>query len=120
MLLRSATPHDLPRLVEIATTSQYDEPGENYLWPKRDQYPEDYSLWTHSVLDMVLHDKNRVLLVVEMSRDKGDQDDSVNGATANPASVVVSFGIWWRTGDASSVRKWFDSNKAWVNDVDGK
>ena len=103
MHLRLAKESDLPTLARMMLTVFEDDPNCIYLWPYRQQYPEDYLRSLLHTVRNFYDDFRAVLLVVELDpldllTDKGRMYTDHTGGN------LVSFGAWEKHGDEAEAR----------------
>jgi hypothetical protein len=117
MHLRTATTRDLPRLTQIAKTSLINDKTCDYMFPHRFEYPEDNVFWWQPRLERHLYDKKTVFLVVGI--DHEDEETTVEN-TVGPASKIIAYGIWERTGRNDATQKRFAAKNTWLNMLDSE
>lgn len=96
--MRLATLSDLSRAAEICAEAFQQEPIMGYLYPKRDEYPQDwYDYWYYLLQDSILQ-PGQLLYVLE-ARKAEKNEVGRNGGVCRRAQIVSVLG--WRVVDES-------------------
>lgn len=95
MLLRHALLQDLPSIADVAAQAMFDDELFAVICPKRHEYFSDYRDGFLRRLQVKLSSPGWVIMVAEN------------------ADLVVGYGVWERTGDSPSAKRWMDLKDGW-------
>lgn len=112
--VREATSRDAHRLTEITVTSLPDDVTFDYMWPHRDEFPEDNFFFWQLNLEKHMHHKSHVFLVAELVPDKEEALEKKPVA----APTIISYAIWIRHGRNAAARRLIAKKNTWLNMLD--
>lgn len=114
MHIHLATTRDLHRLAQIKVMSLVDDFAFDYMWPKRDEFPEDNFLFWQIQLKKRLYDPKQMLLVMVLEA----EDPPPSEKTPVIPDTIISYVIWERFGySAIAKHRWAEKN-TWQNLLD--
>jgi hypothetical protein len=87
------------------------------MFPHRFEYPEDNVFWWQLRLERHLYDKKTVFLVVEIDH---EEEETAVENTIGPASKIIAYGIWERTGRNKATQKRFAAKNTLLNMLDSE
>ena len=114
MHIRLATTRDLHRLAQITVTSLVDDPAFDYMWPKRQEFPEDNFFFWQLQLQQWLYDPKKTFLVMVSDA----EDPPIGGKTVLVPDTIVSYVVWERLGHSSAARHRWAEKDTWHNLLD--